>query len=101
MIDLFLNCGFGTYSSANVSDVNQIQINLVTTENQTFVDQMNHNRKEIYLPKYGKKLFFKFLYVNLIYSKSLESSEHPNRIYQLNVKGQYLHSSQYNNEEIC
>lgn len=102
MIDLVLNCGFGTYISANVSDVNQIQKNLVTTENQFFVDQINHNRKEIYLPKYGKKLFFKFLYDNLIYSKSLGSSEHPNRIYQLNVKGQYLHSSQYtdHNEEI-
>lgn len=61
MIDLFLNCGFGTYISANVSDVNQIQKNLVTTENQIFVDQINHNRKEIYLPKYGKNIPTQFI----------------------------------------
>lgn len=53
MIDLFLNCGFGTYISANVSDMNQFQKNLITTQNQIFVDQINHKRKQ-------KKVILKF-----------------------------------------
>lgn len=73
MIDLFLNCGFGTYISANVSDMNQFQKNLVTTQNQIFVDQINHNRKEMYLSKYGKKLFLKFFYIMLIWSVQRDS----------------------------